>query len=264
MAFRSHEVLPDIFHIEDSLDVCMTLIRGTTRSLLIDTGYGFEDIKSYVSALTPNPVTVLLTHGHYDHAMGARYFENVFLTEPEFPIYRTYTGEKWRRHILQEAREAGLSVDEEACLSAQMAAPHLITDEEIYLGGITARVICCPGHTPGSLVVYVPERRLLLTGDDWNPCTWAFFPEALDAVSFRQNMRRLIENIPFRHVLCSHETTLFPREMPEAFFESLTDECLENAKSVDTGAYPGIRTAEAALPMDQVFVFDVDKFMIRK
>ena len=36
----------------------------------------------------------------------------------------------------------------------------------IDLGGLTAQIIEAPGHTPGSAVVYVPERKLLLSGDD--------------------------------------------------------------------------------------------------
>lgn len=260
MSFLSHEVLPGIFQIEEPLGVCMTLICGRTRSLLVDTGFGLEDPRPYISRLTQSPVTVLLTHGHYDHAMGARFFENVLLSEPELPVYRTYTGEKWRRHVLLMAKEAGLTVDEASLLSARMAAPRRIKDTAIDLGGLTAQVICCPGHTPGSLVVYIPERSLLLTGDDWNPCTWAFFPEALDAVSYRQNMRNLLGKVPFRNVLCSHQGLLFSREMPEAFIEGLTNERLEEALPIDTGAYPGIRTAEAVLPMGQVFIFDIDKY----
>ena len=42
--------------------------------------------------------------------------------------------------------------------------------------------------------------------------------------------------------------------------EYLTDDCLARARQVDTGAHMGINTAEAQLPMQQVLVFDRDKF----
>ena len=39
-------------------------------------------------------------------------------------------------------------------------------EETLDLGGVTARVIHCPGHTPGSVAVYLPRQELLLSGDE--------------------------------------------------------------------------------------------------
>lgn len=259
MAFQSKEMLPGVWHIQDAMGVCMTLLAGETKALLIDTGYGLEDAGAYVRTLIDKPFSVLLTHGHHDHALGARWFPKVQLFPEDFPVYREYTNDFWRRHVLEGVRQKGLAVDEGAFLSAGLPAPEALTETERDLGGLTARIIPCPGHTPGSAAAYVPERRLLITGDDWNPCTWLFFPEALCVQAYRENLRSLLA-LPFDHVLCSHQFALFPREKLERFAAGLTDECLEAARPVDTGDFVGARTAEAALPMDQILVFDRDKF----
>ena len=53
-----------------------------------------------------------------------------------------------------------------------------------------------------------------------------------------------------------------PQEAPllRRVMESLTDECLSAAKPVDEGARVGVHTSAAQLPMNQLFVFDRDKF----
>lgn len=259
MAFQHHEFFPGVFHIQDGMGVCMTLLAGTDEALLVDTGYGLEDVAAYVRTLTDKPLSVMLTHGHHDHALGAQWFDRVFLMKPDFPVYDTYTGEFWRRRVMGQARDKGLTVNEAEYLAAKMPTPEVLDEIEADLGGLTARIISCPGHTPGSAVVYVPQYELLLTGDNWNPCTWVFFPEALSAQDYRRNMRQLLK-LPFGHVLCSHQFIHFSRMDLDWFIGYLSDECLKSARPIPEGERVGVRTAEAQLPQNQVFVFDWDKF----
>ena len=81
MAFQSIEILPGVWHIQDKMGVCMTLLTGDDQALLIDTGYGLEDVAAYVRTLTNKPLSVMLTHGHHDHALGARWFDRVHPVE---------------------------------------------------------------------------------------------------------------------------------------------------------------------------------------
>jgi len=258
MAFRSFQPFPGVWHIQDAMGVCMTLLAGRRRALLVDTGYGVEDVGAYVRSLTDRPLTVMLTHGHHDHALGARWFEAVRLLPEDFPVYETYTGGFWRRDVWAGAQSRGFT-EEEAFLSAAMppALPLLAGEED--LGGLTARIIPCPGHTPGSAVVYVPERKLLLTGDNWNPCTWLFFKEALPARAYRENVAGLL-TLPFEKALCAHQFQLFDRSVPECFIRGLTDAALDAAVPSEAGGRVGTEARQAALPMEQVFVFDWQKY----
>lgn len=258
MGFVSREALPGVFHIQDAMGVCMTLLVGSRRALLVDTGYGLEDVAAFARTLTPLPLTVLLTHAHHDHALGARWFDRVWLFPEDGDAFSLYTDETHRRRVLEQAREKGLQASSDM-LSAQMPAPEALAEGDIELGDLTARVLRCPGHTPGSAVVLVPQRALLLTGDAWNPCTWLFFPEALPVRAYRRNARALLE-LPFAHVLCAHQPQLYPRQAMADALAGLTDEALCAAPRVTIAPYASIRTHQASLPGGCVLVFDRAKF----
>ena len=91
MAFISREVLPGVHHIQDCMGVCCTLLVGEERALLVDAGYGLEDVAAYVRTLTSLPVTLWLTHGHHDHALGARWFDAVRPHPADRDVYALYT-----------------------------------------------------------------------------------------------------------------------------------------------------------------------------
>ena len=261
MSFWMQEVLPQVFHIEDALGVCMTLLAGTREAWLIDAGYGLEDVAAFVSSVTDKPVRLLLTHGHYDHALGARWFREAAIFQEDLPIVEEYTRRQWRKKVLQTAAEMQFELSEEDArdyLSAGMPVWRPLSEGTADPGGFSVRTILCPGHTPGSAVFYVPERRLLLTGDDWNPCTWLFFPEALPAKEYLANMNKLLA-LPFEQILCPHRRELYDRSMLEQFLEGLTDESLALAEPTDTGHFPDIQTVQAEPAPDQVLVFDRGK-----
>ncbi len=255
MAFTVHAVLPGVWHIKDCMGVCMTLLEGEHAALLIDTGYGVEDVAEFMSHMTDKPLAVFLTHNHHDHALGARCFPETYMLEADREAWGEYTGEKKRREVLTQAIGKNLAVDESVFLAGEIPMPKVMQPGEIDLGGLTAEIIEAPGHTPGSAVVYVPELKLLLSGDDWNPCTWLFFPQALGMKEFRNTMRG-VQQLPFEKVLCSHREQLYDRNMFDDFFNALTDGNLRAAEPVDIGGYEKIDTCQAYLPHDQVFVFD--------
>ena len=242
------------------MGVCMTLLEGRDSALLVDTGYGLTDTAAHVRSLLPEgkPLQVVLTHAHHDHALGALWFPSVWLLQEEAEDFREYGDEHWRRHVLEGARSHGVAVDEAAFLAAPMPA-WSTPPASVDLGGLTVELLPLPGHTPGSLVVWVPELALLLTGDDWNPCTWLFFPEALPVRQYLENARKLLA-LPFRQVVCSHSPTPYPREKLESFLTGLTDEELRAAEPSPEGAPYGINTHTAHPTPDQILVFDFDRF----
>ena len=68
--FTSERVSSHLTRIITPCGVCMYLAEGTERAALLDTGFGFGELKGYVDSLTPMPYVVLLSHGHMDHAGG--------------------------------------------------------------------------------------------------------------------------------------------------------------------------------------------------
>ena len=252
---------PGVTQLTDPMGVCMTLLEGAERALLVDTGYGLTDVREEVDRLIgPDmPRWVLLTHGHHDHALGAmRFGPGCWLFPEDLPVYETYTGAAQRRRVLDSALARGIRPPEgEAWLT--LAAPATVPPPpEADLGGMRVRILKVPGHTPGSAVALVNDD-ILITGDDWNMTTWLFFPEALPAAAYREHMRQLL-TLPFRRVICSHQPGLFPREALEAFVSGLTDEALRGALPCGEGAEKGIATRFIQPAEGQRFVFDGAKY----
>ena len=259
MSFEVNRVCPGVTHIRDAMGVCMTLIEGEKAALLVDTGYGTEDVAAFVRTLTDKPLTVLLTHNHHDHSLGVRWFEETLMFPEDMEAWHIFNDEAKRRVVLGQAIGKGLPVTEGDFLAGECRMPLPMSQGAYNLGGVTAEVIPCPGHTPGSCVVCVPERKLLLTGDDWNPCTWLFFEAALPVRQYRENVHRLLA-LDFTHVLCSHQLECFPRSKFEAFLSGLTDEILDAAKPVAIGSYEHINTHQADVAEGQILVFDWNKY----
>lgn len=262
MSFWFKEVLPDIYHIEDSLGVCMTLLSGSREAILIDAGFGLEDTAAFAATLTDKPIRLILTHGHYDHILGAGWFPKAAIFSEDIELAQEHSTKFWRERALEEAGRRGIQTDETAFLSRQMPDWEVLGEDPIELGALSVRAIHCPGHTKGSAVFYVPERSLLLTGDDWNPCTWLFFPEALPVQDYRRNIQRLLER-PFRYVLCPHRKELYERSVLEDFITGLSDEILLSAKPVDTGSWMNIQTVQAEPALHQCLVFDSAKMNLK-
>lgn len=256
MAFTDRWLAPGVCHITDALGVSMTLLCGEERALLVDTGYGTEDVAAHVRSLTDRPLTVALTHAHHDHALGSRCFGRVLADAAEAPVYAEYVCPERLDQAVGNARSQGLPVDES--LPRRFPAPEPLPEGELSLGGLSVRVIRCPGHTPGSLVFAVPARGLLLTGDAWNPTTWCFFPEALPVRRHLKNLAALMA-LPFAQVLCPHQSEPQPREKLAAFLDGMTEEALRNAPPSPEGEAMGIPTRRAELPDGQQLVFDPRK-----
>lgn len=259
MSFELNRVRPGITHIRDAMGVCMTLIEGEKAALLVDTGYGTEDVAAFIKTLTDKPVTVLLTHHHHDHTLGARWFDKTVMFQEDMAEWSVFNGEAKRRVVFGQALSKGLDVTENAFLAGECKLPYAIHEGTLDLGGLVVEIIHCPGHTPGSCVVYVPQHKLLLTGDDWNPCTWLFFEAALGVEEYRENVRRL-QTLEFTHVLCSHQLDCFPREKFDAFVNNLSDAVLDAAKPVTIGNYEHISTRQVDVTDGQILVFDWNKY----
>ena len=65
-----HLIGENIYHIYEPGGVYTTLIIGNEKALLIDTGYGYGNLREAVARLTDLPLIVANTHGHFDHVGG--------------------------------------------------------------------------------------------------------------------------------------------------------------------------------------------------
>ena len=263
---------PGVTHITDAMGVSFTLIEGEDSALLFDAGYGMEDVAAYVRTLTDKPVELILSHGHHDHVLGARWFDHSLMDPADLEEFHLRTGSGQREKVKRQAEERKVPLPEDF-FTAAFPDPQPVKyldrigdfDCSFFdLGNREVWVLHVPGHTEGSLVLYLPELQLLLTGDDWNPCTWMWFPCSLPAKTWRDTMRKLVDQLQeetgedLLGILCSHQAA--PREGRElkAFLDYVTDERMAAAEKVDMGA--PIDTRQVTCPeKGWVLLFDAAK-----
>jgi glyoxylase-like metal-dependent hydrolase (beta-lactamase superfamily II) len=110
---------------------------GAERSLVIDPGPEEETHLRRVADIAGPVALVLLTHGHPDHAEGARRFAELAGSVPV--------------RALDPAHRLG----EEG----------LAEGDVVELDGLELRVMHTPGHTSDSLTFWLPADEAVLTGD---------------------------------------------------------------------------------------------------
>jgi len=187
------------------------LVEGTERAVLVDTGNGIGDIRAVVEALTDLPVSVVLTHEHYDHIAGAWRFEDVMAFDNAESLARMAAGrsnESLQQYVTDEYLWKPLPADWDPSTWTipPLVPTALVQDGEVVdLGGRTLEVIYTPGHSPGQMSLLDEGNRLLFTGDHFFPGPLYAFGEDVSLEDYMASNRRLVERLEeFDWVLSGH------------------------------------------------------------
>jgi hydroxyacylglutathione hydrolase len=171
------------------------LIVGASRALLFDSGSGTRDISGVVAGLTHLPVTVMVSHLHFDHLGGITPFDNIAMID----LPQTREDVSVGRFEPSRYEYMGL-IDARAAPSIRVNE-WLAPGAEIDLGGRKLRVLSTPGHTPSSAALFDPTTRRLFIGDFIYPTTlYAFLPGA-SLSTYHQTAMRLLATLPADTVL---------------------------------------------------------------
>ena len=188
-------------------DVFAYLVEGEENAVLIDTGCGLGDLRAYVESLTDKPITVLLTHGHLDHAPGAVQFEKVYMSPLDQEIYQAHHMISRRVEYLNGTSAAG-KYDPEDLLPEINLENYIPLYDGIVLdlGNYHIKGFSCGGHTPGSFVFLLQEDQLLLLGDACNSFTFLFDKTSLGLTSYENHLKELLQKVKgtYHRVLLSH------------------------------------------------------------
>jgi alkyl sulfatase BDS1-like metallo-beta-lactamase superfamily hydrolase len=171
------------------------MIEGHNSVTIIDTTEttkAAENILAAFRQITDKPIArIIYTHSHRDHISGAK----VFSEGQDIPIIASHLFKSdlvdvdssligankalMRRTFMQFG--IGLSDDERISLGvgpgdrpmegmgAGFIKPNEIIhdDCDIELDGIKAQLIHAPGETEDHLIVWLPEQKILFSGDNW-------------------------------------------------------------------------------------------------
>ena len=116
--------------------------------------YEQQVLERYISSLQPSVVSfqIIATHGHLDHLWGAK-----------------WACEQWHTSVLMH--EADIPMAQAMQRQYDMfgipcqAEPFPIEAIRLQPSAFSFQLIETPGHTPGSICLYWPEEKVLLSGD---------------------------------------------------------------------------------------------------
>lgn len=216
--FQAEKISDRITRIHLPGEVFSYLVEGEKKAVLIDTGCGIGDLRGFVEGLTEKPLTVLLTHGHVDHAPGAVQFEDVYMNLLDSRIFQEH-------NILEKRKGYAESVSEKVPFTEADMLPvgscerfRQLSDGDCFdLGGLQVTAYACGGHTPGSMVFLIQEEGYLLLGDACNPFTFLFDKSCLGVASYERSLLALQGKVQGRYekVLISHGEGTASRDMLE-------------------------------------------------
>jgi glyoxylase-like metal-dependent hydrolase (beta-lactamase superfamily II) len=131
---------------------------STLEALVIDPAT--DEILPKISDLISSGlkvVGIIATHGHADHVCGVKGLRE--LVGCRFMLHELDV------EVLKESVEWALEwgID----ISFNDVRPDILLkgDEVLRLGNDEIQIIHTPGHTPGSITIYIPSSKVLFTGD---------------------------------------------------------------------------------------------------
>lgn len=195
------------------------LVRGGRGAALIDSGCGFGSLAAAVARLTALPVTVLLTHGHQDHAMGAGEFDTVYINPSEREVFQRHSDPAFRLQNLSISRDAVLVTPADMRPAPDFDRFLPVKEGDCFdLGGTTLEALACPGHTQGNLVFLDVEHRVLFSGDSFSNSSFLLGEESSSVEAYRDALMRLKSLLSGRvdRILEAHGTGELPLEILDA------------------------------------------------
>ncbi|WP_222868182.1 MBL fold metallo-hydrolase [Saccharophagus sp. K07] len=150
-----HFTLIPVTHYQQN---CSLVWCGDTgKAAVIDPGGDVEHLLQRIQAQKLQVEQVLLTHGHIDHAGGAR----ALADHLQVPIVGPHPDETfWLDLLPQQAPMMGFA-----------EVPPLRPDrwlhegDTVKVGAQTLEVLHCPGHTPGHIVFFHRQDGIAWVGD---------------------------------------------------------------------------------------------------
>jgi hydroxyacylglutathione hydrolase len=134
---------------------CNTYLIKGSKTILIDPGHIhlFDFVRAELLSLDLRPDQIdliITTHAHPDHLEAAALFRKptlLTMSLAEFDFIKQWFG--------RYGQETGNGFEPDFFLQ----------DGELTIGDLSFQVITTPGHSPGSICLYWPERKALFSGD---------------------------------------------------------------------------------------------------
>lgn len=216
----------DLIMIRDIMGDIIYLVLGPSESVLIDTGLGIGSLRTYVETLTNTPVTVLLTHGHMDHAMGAPEFDRVFLNPLDQSQYDDHREPVYRNKVNRLFIGPKYNDFKNFIIPSQpLHYEPLLPGMTFHVGKNTLHTFNAAGHTVGSLAILLEEKKMLIIGDACTNNTLLLNEHSTNIRTYLDNMINLKKEVD-GHYDCMYFSHGHGKK-PVGYLESMITLCNE-------------------------------------
>ncbi len=181
------------------------LLSNETKSCIIvdpgmNTSHEQTSLTEYIEQNQLKPVAMINTHCHVDHVLGCNFVKSTF--EIPFIIHSDET------HVLKNAVRFGEVFGLE--VEAPPTPDSYLEQGDIYnLGNSIIQILHVPGHSPGSIALYIASDNLVITGD-------VLFKGSIGRTDLPGgDYQTLIDHIKSKLLVLPRETIAFPGHGPE-------------------------------------------------
>jgi len=148
-----HEIVPV------GILACNCSILGdeqTREGIVIDPGDDVYEIERIIDRYGLHITTIIVTHAHIDHVGGAHQLKQatgalVYMSASDLPLYE---------HL--DVQASWLNVATPARVAIDTPARE---GDRLHAGSTELEVLDTPGHTPGSISLWIPSEKKLISGD---------------------------------------------------------------------------------------------------
>lgn len=178
--------------------------ENTLDALIIDPGMiNADDEKTFSDFVSENKLNItgiINTHFHIDHTFGCDYVKSRY----NVPVSGHRADLILASRRAEQARMFGLSNN----IGPLLIDNELNEGDILNLGDEKIHILHVPGHSPGSLVYYIPESGIILSGD-------VLFRQSIGRTDLVQgDYNQLINGISSKLLTLPAETVVLPGHGP--------------------------------------------------